>query len=151
MDPEIRATLDGWKNERAPYMCSWAFELLKSDRAAPSLDFRHFHKRFADLHSGRAQRSQWKSDHPCDGAHPLGCGRFQDKRMVAEEQSVHGPHEAACSRLVWDQESYVSVHGPVAISTRYVADGVQYTRATASTMAISHVWSHDMAVGHIQA
>lgn len=143
MDPKIRAMFYGWKNERVPYMCSWAFELLKSDRAGSLLDFRHFHKRFADLHSRRKQRCQWDSDDPCHGGHPLSCGRFLDKRLVADEQSVHGLHQGApCTRLVWSRESYVSVRGPVAVSTRTKAGVVLYTQSSASTMAISHVWSH---------
>lgn len=144
-EPAIRATLYGWKNERVPYMCSWAFKLLKSDRAALSLDFRHFHRRFAELHSKKQQRCLWESDDACDGGHPLRCGRFQDKRLVAGEQSVHacGLHQqhSACGRVIWDRDSYVAIRGPVAVSASPATITVTFTRASASTMAISHVWS----------
>ncbi|KAK8052333.1 Ankyrin repeat-containing protein [Apiospora rasikravindrae] len=156
MNPSIRATLYGWKNERVPYMCSWAFKLLRSQRAALMLDFRYFHTRYADLHGGRKARCLWDCEEACDGGHPLGCGRFQDRRLVAEEQSVHAHHSNGsshrllkwkrgdtCRMLTWNRDSYVSVRGPVAISAADPSNGtVVYVGATESTMAISHVWSH---------
>jgi hypothetical protein len=142
--PSIRATLCGWKDESSPYMCSWAFELLKVGRASLSLDFRHFHRRYADLHKGKPQRCLWDSNDACPGSHPLDCGRFQDRRLVADEQSVHacGENREHCQRLFWSRQSYISVQEPVVVSTKSPVGGIKYVRASAATMAISHVWSH---------
>ena len=143
MHPSIRATLYGWENERVPYMCSWAFEVLKTDRASLGLDFRQFHQRYSRLHGGKKARCLWESDSACDGGHPLGCGRFQDKRLVADEQSIHDRHAGECKRIKWDMASYVSVTGPVAVSFQTSRRGrVKYIEASERTMAISHVWSH---------
>ncbi|KAF2822726.1 hypothetical protein CC86DRAFT_470014 [Ophiobolus disseminans] len=142
MNPSIRATLYGWANVRVPYMCSWAFQVLKSDRCSLALDFRHFHQRYAELHGAKRARCLWKSSDACDGGHPLGCGRFQDKRLVAEEQSVHECANKDCRRIRWSRENYVNVTGAVAVGLSTAGELVQYMEATEKTMAISHVWSH---------
>jgi hypothetical protein len=89
MNPSIHAILHGWANVRVPYVCSWAFEVLRTERCSLALDFRHFHQRYAELHGTKTARCLWESDESCSGCHPLGCDRFQDKRLVADEQSVH--------------------------------------------------------------
>ncbi|KAI9786678.1 MAG: hypothetical protein M1839_006229 [Geoglossum umbratile] len=143
MNPSIRATLFGWDNRRHSYMCAWAFELLRSSRTSMGLDFRRFHERFAALHMGQSARCQWDSDEPCDGGHPFSCGRFQDKRLVAAEQSLHDLSCGGnCERLQWDEASYRSIDGPTAASLDQKAGKVHYTKASSLTMAISHVWSH---------
>ncbi|KAL8993595.1 MAG: hypothetical protein Q9169_006232 [Polycauliona sp. 2 TL-2023] len=142
MSPSIRATFYGWNNQRVPYMCSWAFELLKEDRAALGQDFRYFHQAYARLHKNKAPRCLFESDMACDGGHPLACGRFRDERLVAEEQSVHDHCKGDCKRLTWSRKSYVAISGPVAVAFSYRHHRVQYVKATERTLAISHVWSH---------
>ncbi|KAK3984577.1 hypothetical protein QBC44DRAFT_375056 [Cladorrhinum sp. PSN332] len=141
----LAGTRHGCDGESVPYMCSWAFRLLKTDRAALPLDFRHFHRRYGGLHGGKRQRCLWESKQPCAGGHPLECGRFQDTRLVAEEQSVHacGRRRKDCKMVVGKMDSYISIKGPVAVSTRPAKRGaITYVKASESTMAISHVWSH---------
>lgn len=140
--PSIRATLYGWDDRSSPYMCRWAFELLRTHRASIGLDFRDFHQRFAELHGNKPQRCSFEGNSPCNGAHPLDCGRFQDKRLVLKEQSIHYGHEGACEKVTWDESSYLSVSGPTAVSLALKSGRAQYTNATGRTMAISHVWSH---------
>jgi hypothetical protein len=143
MHPSIRATLYGWANQRHTYMCTWAFEMLRSSRAAMGLDFRRFHQRFAALHQDHSGRCQWQSSDPCDGSHPLSCGRFQDKRLVAAEQSLHDLScKGTCKMMQWNEASYRSIKGPTAASLDCLGERIQYTPASYSTLAISHVWSH---------
>ncbi|RDW57268.1 hypothetical protein BP5796_12718 [Coleophoma crateriformis] len=143
MNPSVRETLYGWANSRHRYMCSWAFELLKSSRASMGIDFRRLHTRFSELHAGKAARCQFESDSACDGSHPLRCGRFLDKRLVQEEQSLHDePCTGFCPKMAWNKESFMSVQGPTAVSLKTSSRQITYTQATESTLAISHVWSH---------
>jgi hypothetical protein len=142
MHPSIRATLYGWANTRVPYMCSWAFEVLRTDRCSLALDFRHFHQRYAELYATKTARCLWESDNSCDGGHPLNCGRFQDKRLVADEQSVHDCNNRCCLRICWSRRRYVAVSGAVAVGMSTTNGMVDYVEANERTMAISHVWSH---------
>lgn len=41
---EDRHVLEG-QYQKSPYMCTWAYELLRRDRAAATLDLRTFHDR----------------------------------------------------------------------------------------------------------
>ncbi len=142
-NPSVRATLYSWANQSHGYMCTWAFQLLRSSRASVGLDFRRFHARFSALHAGKVARCQFESSHPCDGSHPLRCGRFLDKRLVQEEQSLHDEScSGSCAKVTWDKESYIQTTGPKAVSLNSFSGKIAYTRATESTMAISHVWSH---------
>jgi hypothetical protein len=143
MNPSIRATLYGSANQNHEYMCSWAFRLLRSSRASMGLDFRRFHERFSALHAGKGSRCQFESSDPCDGSHPLSCGRFLDKRLVQEEQSLHDESCAGfCEKLVWDKNSYTRIPGPTAVSLNQSQGRITYTQANEQTLAISHVWSH---------
>lgn len=142
----VRATLYGYANQSHPCMCTWAFTLLRSSRVSLGLDFRCFHDRFSRLHKGQGARCQFESSDPCDGSHPLSCGRFRDKRLVREEQSLHDescPRGGSCGLVIWDGDSYRQIRGPRAVSLAASVPGkVTYTQANEVTMAISHVWSH---------
>jgi hypothetical protein len=141
--PSVRATLHGWANQRSHYMCPWAFELLRTSRSSLGLDFRKFHSRFSDAHGDRAARCLFASDQPCDGGHPLECGRFVDKNLVEEEQSMHDlTCSRSCDRLVWDEASYRSISGPTAASIIPNPSAITYCQASENTLAVSHVWSH---------
>ncbi|KAG7137972.1 hypothetical protein HYQ45_004826 [Verticillium longisporum] len=139
--PGARAMLDGPRS-----MCKWALRLLRSDRPAGALDYRRFLARFAEQHGTKPARCLFGKDETCKGDHPTECGRFKDDRLVLGDQSVHaqGCAPGRCRKLVWDRGSYVAVRGPVAVAAEPSLDGrhVAYRPAKASTMAISHVWSH---------
>ena len=139
----VRATLQGWANKRSNYLCPWAFEMLKNNRSAIGLDFRTFHQRFNIAHHDRPSRCQSGSDEPCDGSHPLACGRFVDRSLVAEEQSMHDfTCSGRCKRLIWDESSYRSISGPRAVSLSPDPGRIKYCHASESTLSVSHVWSH---------
>lgn len=143
MHPSIRATLHGDANQRHSYMCSWAFQVLRSSRASIGLDFRRSHERFGTLHQNRLARCQFQSHESCEGSHPMSCGRFQDKRLVKEEQSLHDfACTGHCKKLRWNEASYKKVQGPTAVALKSRSTQIQYTIASESTLAISHVWSH---------
>ncbi|KAF8851041.1 hypothetical protein BDZ45DRAFT_679425 [Acephala macrosclerotiorum] len=143
MHPSIRATLHGDANQRHSYMCPWAFEVLRSSRASIGLDFRRFHERFSTLHQNQLARCQFQSDESCEGGHPMSCGRFQDTRLVKEEQSLHDlACTGHCKKLRWNEASYKKVQGPTAVALKSRSTQIQYTVASESTLAISHVWSH---------
>lgn len=117
MHHSIRATLYGHANTRHSYMCSWAFQLILSSRASMGLDFRRFHERFASLHQNQLPRCKFQSDEACDGGHPMSCGRFQDKRLVKEEQSMHDfTCTDRCKKLRWNEASYRAIQGPTAVA-----------------------------------
>jgi hypothetical protein len=52
------------------------------------LDFRRFHSRFSALHKDKGARCQFESNKPCDGSHPLSCGRFFDKLALVRVLGV---------------------------------------------------------------
>ena len=139
----VKATLDESSNAMSKYMCPWAFELLKANRSSVGSDFRVFHTRFAMVHGNQAARCQSGSDEPCEGGHPLACGRFVDKSLVAAEQSVHDSTcSKQCDRIIWDEKSYKSITGARAVSLKRNPRSITYCEASEDTMAVSHVWSH---------
>ena len=82
----------------APYMCSWAYELLRNDRASATNDLRHFHSCYNKLFSGRPARCK-VSQQQCKGG-PQNCQRF--KGAVISDQSAHDTRcSGKCRRLVW--------------------------------------------------
>ncbi|KAI9771959.1 MAG: hypothetical protein M1839_002592 [Geoglossum umbratile] len=127
---------------KARYMCSWAFELLRTDRASIGLDFRRFHEAYAELFGSLPGRCHEGSQEACDGVAPDHCQRFIG--MKIKDQSAH---DSTCSRdctpLLWDEESYRRVGGARAIWIDGT-DGhiLRYCRASEKTLAVSHVWSH---------
>lgn len=141
--PSMRATLTGWANTKSSYLCPWAFAMLRKDRSALGMDFRTFHQRFNSLHRDRQARCVYGSDESCDGSHPLACGRFVDRRLVAKEQSMHDSTcSGRCTRLRWSEKSYKGIAGPRAVSLIANTDYIAYCQASESTLAVSHVWSH---------
>ena len=127
-------------------MCSWAFELLRTEPICLSVDFRTFYQRYSELWGNAAARCQKDSPVSCNGNDPDGCWRF--KGMVVQNQSAHDwecPQQ--CPKLAWDQCLYRTVSGSRAVTTvlEKVTDQnrqLKYCSASERTMAISHVWSH---------
>ena len=129
---------------RAPYMCSWAFELLRTNKLSGALDFRRFHQRFT-TQFGRLPARCLKSDmRACDGRSPYTCTRFVGAKI--QNQSMHDLDYCAgdsCVKLVWDEESYRAASGGRAVSlTRTDTKYLRYVSASQRTLAVSHVWSH---------
>ena len=124
-----------------PYMCSWAYELLRNDRASTATDLRHFHSCYNRLFSGRPARCK-TNQQQCEGGSPKNCQRF--KGAVIEDQSAHNAKcDGKCKRLFWDRDSFVGVQGAKAVcivdsNDRYL----RYRTASKRTLAVSHVWSH---------
>jgi hypothetical protein len=129
---------------KARYMCTWAFELLRSEPLCVGMDFRLFHQRYSELFGGRSGRCSSSSVGSCDGKHPDHCQRY--KGMKIKDQSAHDSTciYQQCSRLTWNEASYRTVKGAraVSLSTRSSSGHLSYCEASASTLAISHVWSH---------
>lgn len=128
------------------YMCKWAFELLRTNRAASGLDLGHFIQRYRQAFGhlpARCVPTSTQSFQQCPGQSPAQCRRFTGARI--EDQSAHtGACPGRCSRLYWDEGSYRGVEsGARAVSLDPADDGfLKYCRASIDTMAISHVWSH---------
>ena len=132
-------------SKKAKFMCSWAFELLRTDAVSSAgLDFRRFHERYSQLFGNHAARCVLGSSEPCDGKLPEHCQRF--KGMVIEDQSMHLPKcPRDCMKLRWDEQSYRAVSGARAVSladTDCRSDRLRYCQASKETLAVSHVWSH---------
>ncbi|KIW29448.1 uncharacterized protein PV07_05262 [Cladophialophora immunda] len=124
------------------YLCPWAFELLRSDRASVSQDFRRFHLRFSTFHGCKPARCLAEPCRPCNGQGPTHCQRFTGQKIV--DQSAHDTScNGQCPSLFWDETSYRSVTGARAVSIND-SDGcaVRYCQASSRTVAVSHVWAH---------
>ena len=129
----------------APYMCRWALELLRTDRASMALDFRHLHERYSDLFGNRQPRcikTLHETTQPCEGDSPYKCTRFQGLKI--DDQSAHTANCAGnCDRLFWNEDSYRKTQGARAVNLGQVQGNLLgYCTASSNTMAISHVWSH---------
>ena len=128
---------------KARSMCSWAFELLRTETVCglssipPAIS--------AALESASA-RCKKGSHMPCAGENPDGCWRF--KGMVIKDQSAHNfGCRRLCRKLRWDESSYRSVSGSRAImiapAISWSKDThLRYCSASEGTLVISHVWSH---------
>ena len=127
---------------KADYMCLWAFELLRREPSCITSDFRTFHSRYRELWGRHATRCDLETRKPCLGNDPDGCRRF--KGMVIRDQSAHDSRclSKSCSKLVWDECSYISTPGAKAVSLRHDNGSLKYCTASEDTLAISHVWSH---------
>lgn len=136
------------------YMCRWAYELIRTDRASVGIDLRVFRERYNKFVALSGPENTKPRCVPggdgkarqCDGTSPGHCKRFRDMR-VGDQSS----HTAACShtpvrcrRLHWDETSYRSIEGARAVIIDHEpADGLlRYQKASEATMAISHVWCH---------
>ena len=131
---------------KASYMCSWAFELLRTEPVSLGMDFRTFHKRYLQLWRNASARCLEGSSMPCEGKDPEDCWRF--KGMVIKDQSAHDSEcERRCRKLPWDERSYRSVSGARAVLITSAGrkdrnPRLKYCSASENTLAISHVWSH---------
>lgn len=129
------------------YMCKWAFEFLRSDRAAVALDFRAFLERYRDVFGHlppRCVMSAGGRTLQCEGSSPHTCMRF--KGMKIEDQSAHTSScsgAGQCRKLFWNEQSYRGQSGARAVNINDCDhDQLNYCIASGSTMTISHVWSH---------
>ena len=129
----------------APYMCRWALELLRTDRASMALDFRHLYRRYSNLFGNRPPRCV-KTIHgatrPCEGDSPYKCSRFHGLKI--EDQSAHSADCVGdCESLFWNEDSYRKIQGSRAVLLGQVQGNLlEYCTASKNTMAVSHVWSH---------
>jgi len=127
--------------KKAPYMCSWAYELLRNDRAAVTADLRRFHWCYCRLFGDRPARCK-AGQQQCEGNSPQNCQRF--KGAVVLDQSAHDSEcNQSCKRLFWDRASFVNVSGATAVCIKTTDERyLRYCKASDKTLAISHVWSH---------
>ena len=131
---------------KARAMCSWAFELLRTEPVCLGMDFRTFHQRYLQLWSNAPARCRQNSPLPCAGKDPNGCWRF--KGMTVKDQSAHDPGcGRGCRKLIWDESSYRSASGARAVTIAIKRSNnrrlrLRYCSASENTLAISHVWSH---------
>lgn len=133
--------VDDYRGEGAPYLCNWAFELLRTSRTSLALDFRRLISRFDDHFHGLKGRCIVGSEESCAGESPETCQRFTDSE--AKSQSIHaGQCVGNCSKLSWDEGSYRRCINPRAVRIEENATVLCYGKASDQTMAISHVWSH---------
>lgn len=129
--------------KKPQYMCGWAFELLRSNPVCIGLDFRRFFLRYCLAFGDRPGRCILDHHSSCKGDEPDQCQRFKGMRI--ENQSAHDlVCQGDCKRLTWDEDSYRSVSGAraVAFEIDESRETLIYRRASADTLAISHVWSH---------
>ncbi|KAF2102380.1 hypothetical protein NA57DRAFT_51962 [Rhizodiscina lignyota] len=136
----------GFEDPQTPqYMCAWAFELLRSNPRTESLDYRLFVDRFAAHYQASLPRCLINRNRQCSGTSPYLCERFVGARI--EDQSMHDSTFCvpgkACSRLVWDEQSYRNTIGSRAVSLGQT-DGtlLRYVAVSETTLVFSHVWSH---------
>ena len=131
---------------KAQYMCSWAFELLRTEPVCLGMDFRTFHQRYLQLWSSATARCKKDSPVPCTGDSPNNCWRFRG--MVVKDQSAHNPGcGQQCRKLPWNESSYRNTSGARAVSMKSTGSGskdscLEYCSVSEKTLAISHVWSH---------
>lgn len=130
-----------YRGAGTPYLCNWAFELLRHGRTSLALDFRRLISRFDDHFQGREGRCIKGSGSSCQGKYPETCQRFTGS--ATKSQSAHAKHCAGgCPRLIWDEESYRRCNSPRAVNADEDVTSLRYCMASSQTMAISHVWSH---------
>lgn len=127
--------------KKAQYMCSWAYELLRNDRACATADLRRFHWCYNSLFGGRHARCK-DGQQQCEGGSPENCQRF--KGAAVSDQSAHDfDCDKSCRRLFWDRTSFIEVSGAKAVCLTTTDDKqLRYCKASGKTLAISHVWSH---------
>lgn len=127
-------------------MCTWAFELIRSNPLCLGLDFQILHRRFTGAFRNIKARCQPNSDTPCEGLGP-NCLRY--KGASIPDQSAHDSvclyHSSEEPKLAWDEASYRRVRGARAVSVDAATNpsaSLQYCSASDTTLAISHVWIH---------
>ncbi|KIW92325.1 uncharacterized protein Z519_07309 [Cladophialophora bantiana CBS 173.52] len=104
------------------YMCSWAFGLLKLDRASIGQDFCDFRSRFCSMF----------------GDKPGGvCMKIIDQS--AHDFQCNGDYEM----MVWDEVSYRNIEGARAISIMHSHRAtIRYCQVSPKTLRVSHVRAH---------
>ena len=142
--PEIftqRLSQLSYDQKLTPYMCNWAYEHLRNDRAATTTDLRRFHWCYNSLFEGREARCR-DNQKQCEGGSPENCQRFRG--AVVADQSVHDlACDRTCGRLFWDRASFINVSGARALCLATTDDkNLRYCTVSERTLAISHVWSH---------
>ena len=123
-------------------MCSWAFELLRTQPSCIGTDSRGFHERFK-LAWGRQLGRCRDGRLPCMGQGLRYCQRFVG--LEIQDQSAHDKGcNGKCCRLLWNKASYLKVKTTraVSINRTNARGGTQYCPVSTRTLAISHVWSH---------
>lgn len=128
-----------------PYMCKWAFRLLRADQHYVGQDLRRLLERFSLTfrnHAPRCMKPPTEPSKSCDGIRPAQCSRLSG--LAVENQSAHTTTcKKPCSRLYWNKNSWTNVGGRAAVLINSNDDGMLwYCEASAETMAVSHVWSH---------
>jgi hypothetical protein len=130
------------QSQNSPYMCNWAYQLLRTERSSAALDFTRFRERFNAVFGRRPARCC--DGQPCDGRNPENCKRFKGAKI--RDQSAHDivcTSETTCKRMYWDEVSYRSVEGARAVCIQSTDDNLfKYCQASSNTLAVSHVWSH---------
>lgn len=130
--------------EKSAYMCSWNFELLRTNPVCIGADFRRFHQRYSTSFHDYPARCVAGQLNACKGDSPKSCQRFQG--MVIENQSAHDQScFGNCRQLIWNETSYRSLSGARAVSLAQAESNSsgswRYCNASDHTLAISHVWS----------
>lgn len=81
------------------------------------------------------------SELTCEGDLPESCQRFTGAET--EAQSLHASTcNSRCSRIRWNEKSYRDSLNPRAVVVERDNTELHNCRASPTTMAISHVWSH---------
>lgn len=126
---------------KTPYMCRWAYELLRNNCAYVAMDPCRFHECYSNLFGDTPARCM-SEQKQCDGRSSESCRQFTGSTTV--NQSAHDWNcQKDCKRFFWDKESFVSFVGPKAVCVKSTDDNkLRYCRASGQTLAISHVWSH---------
>ena len=128
--------------DRPEYMCSLTFEVLQREPCCLGSDFRRLYERLRTTWSGKQSR--------CinEIGQVVRCPRRNCQRHISvkvKDQSAHdGDCDANCSKLSWDEGSYLEVHGTRAVSVTKTKSKprLQYCAASQRTLAVSHVWLH---------
>ena len=130
-----------YRGDSTPYLCNWAFELLRGSRSSLALDFRLMISLFDGQFPGAKGRCMQGSDEACKGDLPDSCHRFTGSE--AKSQSAHAALcNGNCVRIRWSESSYRDCPSPRAVLADQSQSSLHYCRSSSNTMAISHVWSH---------
>ena len=125
------------------YLCGWAYQSLRNDRANIAMDLRYFYELY---HAQFGKKPSVCNENPtpsqCDGNASHNCERFKSKGD--RNQSMHDYKcTGSCQRLFWSKESFLSVSGAKAVNVITTdSNNLRYCEVSKSTLTISHVWSH---------
>ena len=137
----IELDAQDYRGESTPYLCNWAFELLRTSRTSIALDFRRMINLFDNHFQGLEGRCIKDSKLACKGDLPESCHRFTSAE--AKSQSLHATNcSGSCARIRWSEASYRQCESPRAVKVNGDDEFLCYCKASSNTMAISHVWSH---------